>query len=98
MFFIRLHLELLGAVCCFVSAAPLRIGCFVTLPAVLGFVRALPFCVVGPPSWAGSPSYSAQEWTCARFVTAGRGDASPGCHSEAMFRWCEAYTSTLHTT
>ena len=28
------------------------------LPAALGLVRVLPFCVVGPRSWAGSPSWS----------------------------------------
>ena len=61
MLFVRLHLGLLGAVCCFVSAAPVRapvrIGCFVPLPAALGFIRVLPFCVVGPRSWAGSSTF-----------------------------------------
>ena len=57
MLFIWLHLGLLGAVCCFVSTAPVRIGCL-PLPAARGLVRALPFCVVGPRSWAGSPSWS----------------------------------------
>ena len=40
------------------SAAPVRLGRFVPLLAVWGLVRVLPFCVVGPRSWAGSPSWS----------------------------------------
>ena len=58
MIFPRLRLGLLGAVCCFVSAAPLHVGCFLPLPAALGLAIVLPFCAVGPRSWAGSPSLS----------------------------------------
>ena len=58
MFFLQLHSGLFGAVCCFASAAPVRVGCFLLLPAAWGIVRVLPFCVAGPRSWAGSPSWS----------------------------------------
>ena len=34
---------LLGAVCCFVSAVSVRIGCFAPLPSAVGLVRVLPF-------------------------------------------------------
>ena len=38
MLFFRLHVGLLDAVCCFVSAAPVRVGCFLPLPAALGLL------------------------------------------------------------
>ena len=40
-----MHSGLLGAVCValFVSAAPVRVGCFLSSPAVGGLVRVLPF-------------------------------------------------------
>ena len=47
MLFVRLRFGLLGAVCCFVSAAPLRVWCFVPLPAALGPASVLPLRVVG---------------------------------------------------
>ena len=58
MLCIRLHLRLLGAVCCFDSAAPVRVGCFLPLPGAWGLVRVLALCAVGLRSWAGSPSWS----------------------------------------
>ena len=58
MLFVRLRLGLSGAVCCFVSAAPVCAGCFRPSPAALGLARVLPFCVVGQRSWAGSPPWS----------------------------------------
>ena len=60
--FVRLRLGLLGTVCCFISAAPVCVGCFLPLPAVLGVPSVLPFRVVGPRSWAGSPSWSVHFW------------------------------------
>ena len=52
--------------CCvlLLSAAPVRIGCFLPLPA-LGLVRVLPFCVVDPRPWAGSLSWSVPCGLCA---------------------------------
>ena len=50
MLFIRLHSGLFGAVCCFASAAQVRVGCFLPLPAAWGLARVLPFNVVGPRS------------------------------------------------
>ena len=40
---IRLHSWLFGAMCWFVSAAPVRIECFLPLPDAQGLVRVLPF-------------------------------------------------------
>ena len=54
----RLRLGLLGAVCCFVSAAPVRVECALPLPDALGLPSVLPFRVVGPRSWASSLSWS----------------------------------------
>ena len=54
--FNRLRLGLMGAVCCFVSVATVRVRCFLPLPAALGLASVLPFRVVGRRSWAGSPS------------------------------------------
>ena len=42
MLLIRLHSGLFGAACYFVSAAPVRVGCFLSLPALWGLV--LKFC------------------------------------------------------
>ena len=50
MLFVRLRLGLLGAVCCFVSADPVRVGCFLPSPAALGLASVLLFRVVGPRS------------------------------------------------
>ena len=58
MLLVRLRLGLLGAVCCFASAAPLRVRCFLPLPAALGLASVLPFGVVGPRLWAGSLYWS----------------------------------------
>ena len=59
MLFARLRLGLLGAVCCYVSATPVPVGCFLSLPATLGLASVFPFRVVDPRSWAGFPSWSA---------------------------------------
>ena len=57
MLFIRLHSGLFGAVCCFVAAArALGASCRCRLFGAL-FVCSRS-CVVGPRSWAGSPSWS----------------------------------------
>ena len=56
--FIRLHSGLFGAVCWFVSAAPVRVGFFLPLPAAWGLVRVLPFLCCWSASWAGSASWS----------------------------------------
>ena len=59
MLFIQLHIGLLGAVLCFVSAAPVHVGCFVPLPAAWGLVRVGCFRSVllvrarGPALWLG---------------------------------------------
>ena len=58
MLFVVLRLGLLGAVCCFVSAVSVRIGCFLPLPAALDLASLLPIRFVGPRLWAGSPSWS----------------------------------------
>ena len=58
MLLVALRLGLLGAVYCFASAAPVRVGYFLPLPAALCFTSVLLFCVVVPRSWAGSPSWS----------------------------------------
>ena len=58
MLTVRLHLMLLSAVCCFLSAALVHIGCLVPVLASLGLATVPPFCVVGPRAWAGSPSWS----------------------------------------
>ena len=57
MLFIRLHSGLLGAVCCFVSAAaaaPARIGCFrsVLLVRARGPALRLGVCLLGLPAVA----------------------------------------------
>ena len=57
--FLRLHSRLLGAVCCFVSAAPVCVGCFLPLLAALGLVSVVPCPVLGPRSSTGSLSCSA---------------------------------------
>ena len=59
MLFVVLRLGLLGAVCCFVSAVSVRIGCFLPLPAALDLAGVILFCNVGPRSWAGPLSWSA---------------------------------------
>ena len=41
MLLIRLRLRLLGAVCCFVSAVPVRVGCFLPLSAALGLASVI---------------------------------------------------------
>ena len=46
MLLFRSHSGLFGAVCCFISATPVRVGCFLPLIAAWGLVRVLPFCVV----------------------------------------------------
>ena len=40
---------------CYLDSALLYVGCFWLLPAALGRASVLPFCVVGPRSWAGFP-------------------------------------------
>ena len=60
--FVRLRLRLLGAVCCFASTAPACVGCSLPLPAALALASVLPFHVVGPRSWACSPSWSVPFW------------------------------------
>ena len=56
MMLVRLRSGLLGAVCCFASATPVRVRCFLLLPAALSLDSVLPFRVVGLRSWASSPS------------------------------------------
>ena len=56
--FFRLCLGLFGAVCCFVSAAPVHNGCLLPLLAALGLASVLPFCFVDLCWRAGSPSWS----------------------------------------
>ena len=56
--FVRLRLGLLGTVCCFVSTSPVRVGCFLPLPAALGLASVLPFRVADPRLWAGSSYWS----------------------------------------
>ena len=46
MLLIGSRLGLLGAVCCLVSASPVRIGCFLPLLAALVLASVLPFHVV----------------------------------------------------
>ena len=44
--------------CAPLSTAPVCFGCFLLLPAALGLASVLlPFCVVGPRSWASFPSW-----------------------------------------
>ena len=45
-------------VCCFISAAPVRVGCFLSSPAVWALFVCSRSCVVGLRPWAGSPSWS----------------------------------------
>ena len=56
MLLVALRLGLLGAVCSFFFTASVCVGCFLLLPATLGFASQLLFCVVGPRSRAGSLS------------------------------------------
>ena len=59
---VALRFGLLGAVCCFVSTAPVCVGCFLLFPATVGLASVLPSCVVAPRSWAGFPSWSSTLW------------------------------------
>ena len=63
MLLVRLRLGLLGAVCCFVSATPVRVGLFLLLSATLGLASVLPLLVVGPRPRAGSPPWGVHSET-----------------------------------
>ena len=58
MLLVMLRPGLLGAVSCFVSRAPVCVGCFLLFPVALSLTSVLMFCVVGLRLWAGFASWS----------------------------------------